>query len=406
MVEAAPNRDRAPSSFKDYMHKKYVKPWGYEYMCYQSETIGIWILHVNADQATSVHCHFRKATLLVCLHGAFRINLFADQYRILNEGDTLYIPANTFHGIQSYINDGVILEVELYNDGITYSDKNDLLRMKDMYVRDKTSYENSVQEQAHYPGVDFGSIGSQYRYGLSELHVLTLDMLLNSATSTNFYILLQGHLLQETKGHLMPGSLVDPKLPLVSLSETATHSMVLAFRNLFISERRKLIFSKQHLHDVLALSNKSPPLHRGLTSGCFDIMHTGHLSFLKQSKQQCDELFVCLSSDAQIKELKGQTRPVNQLQDRIHMLAALPFVDYVILYEETDSQQENELDTIMHIVQPTTWFKGTDYTIAGIRAKHPGLKCICLFENVVGQSTTSIIQRIIDGAQDHLKTHD
>jgi D-beta-D-heptose 7-phosphate kinase/D-beta-D-heptose 1-phosphate adenosyltransferase len=108
----------------------------------------------------------------------------------------------------------------------------------------------------------------------------------------------------------------------------------------------------------------------------------------------CDLFFVCLSSDRQIREIKGEDRPINNIEDRARMLVTMPFIDYVILYDETDNSHEKELDNIMLIIRPDIWFKGTDYTERTIRAKHPSLKQIVLFKNIENKSTTKIITKI------------
>jgi bifunctional ADP-heptose synthase (sugar kinase/adenylyltransferase) len=108
----------------------------------------------------------------------------------------------------------------------------------------------------------------------------------------------------------------------------------------------------------------------------------------------CDVFFICLSSDKQIREIKGPSRPVNHIEDRARMLLTMPFIDYVILYDETDNAYEKELDNIMLMIQPDVWFKGSDYTERGIRGKHPSLKRIVLFNNLENKSTTNIINKI------------
>jgi D-beta-D-heptose 7-phosphate kinase/D-beta-D-heptose 1-phosphate adenosyltransferase len=107
----------------------------------------------------------------------------------------------------------------------------------------------------------------------------------------------------------------------------------------------------------------------------------------------CDVFFVCLSSDKQIREIKGSGRPVNNIEDRARMLLTMPFINYVVLYDETDNTYEKELDNIMLIIKPDIWFKGSDYTESEIRAKHPSLKRIVLFENIKNKSTTNIISK-------------
>jgi bifunctional ADP-heptose synthase (sugar kinase/adenylyltransferase) len=72
----------------------------------------------------------------------------------------------------------------------------------------------------------------------------------------------------------------------------------------------------------------------------------------------------------------------------------MSFIDYIILYDEIDNKNEIELDNIMNILKPDFWFKGSDYKEVEIRNKHPILKNIVLFENVVNVSTTTIINKI------------
>ena len=101
-----------------------------------------------------------------------------------------------------------------------------------------------------------------------------------------------------------------------------------------------------------------------------------------------------LSSDEQIKRLKGNDRPINKLDDRINMLIHYDFIDLIILYNETNDDYQTELDNIINIINPDTWFKGNDYTKEDIFKKHPSLKNIELIDIVEGKSTTNIINRI------------
>jgi mannose-6-phosphate isomerase-like protein (cupin superfamily) len=145
--EMCSNKPMKENSIKiDYFNKVNDKPWGKEYLAYQNKYIGIWILHVNAEQETSLHCHFKKDTILMPLTGHFKINLYND-YRIISIFESLYIPRNTFHGIHSYTDNGILMEIEIYTDQIEYTDKNDLLRIKDIYNRDKDKYETSIFER-------------------------------------------------------------------------------------------------------------------------------------------------------------------------------------------------------------------------------------------------------------------
>ena len=166
---------------------------------------------------------------------------------------------------------------------------------------------------------------------------------------------------------------------------------MLCFSNIDYKNYNKIIHSKNQLTDLINLNNFK---NVGLTCGCFDILHEGHIKTLKSCKKYCDTLFVCLSSDEQIKRLKGEKRPINNLNDRIYMLINYTFIDYIILYNETNDILESELDNIMNIINPDTWFKGSDYTKEEIIYKHPSLKNIKLLDFINGKSTTNIIKKI------------
>ena len=410
------------SPFYDYLNKGFIKPWGYEYMAYQSKDVGVWILNVNQGLQTSVHCHFHKDTVLCVLSGTFRIELYND-FKILNEGDVCYIPACMFHGIFAYSPNAVLLEVEVYHrytecgidgaDGVRleHSDKNDLLRLRDVYTRDKNTYMGSAIE---YTTGD--ASGNDIVYPFYNLHtsdivygstIVSKDTFVKTvagagagAAAGTLTILLEGQIRTSGCAILSPGSIVDTDNS--NATASTENTSVLRIMNLYQDDNRKLIYTKTHLCDIIrslrgplgveAGSNKRPVI--GLTSGCFDIFHSGHISTLKQSKNMCDVFFICLSSDKQIREIKGPSRPVNHIEDRARMLLTMPFIDYVILYDETDNAYEKELDNIMLMIQPDIWFKGSDYTERGIRGKHPSLKRIVLFNNLENKSTTNIINKI------------
>lgn len=409
----------------DYFNKINEKPWGKEYLAYQNSKIGIWILHINKEQETSLHCHFKKDTILIPLQGSFKINLF-NSYKLVNTLDKLYIPKKTFHGIYSYSNDSILMEIEIYTDEITYTDKNDLLRIRDIYNRDKDKYETSVTERdaivsdhlmnfhnetsfhlyhrrfelGRPSGESFQIVGDirpstnsnvpfEFFEGLNETIVDITEIFDNSLSQdiNDISIILEGSIY--TNGHnACEGSIINLK---EDFSLITRSFKVLNIRNLNIGYLNKIIYSKQHLNDYLLLNN-SPNI--GLTSGCFDILHSGHINNLKMCKKHCDKLFVCLSSDNQIKRLKGELRPINSIDDRIHMLIHFSFIDIIILYDEINDSTEIELDNIMNIVKPMIWFKGADYNKEDILKKHPGLKNIILLDLLPGKSTTNIVNKI------------
>jgi rfaE bifunctional protein nucleotidyltransferase chain/domain len=371
----------------DYFNKINDKPWGKEYLAYQNKNIGIWILHVNMDQETSLHCHFKKDTILIPLTGCFKINLFND-YRILNVFDSIFVPRNTFHGIHSYTNNGILMEIEVYTENIEYTDKNDLLRIKDIYNRDKDKYETSVLERTPNENEIMKFINpNNYWLDKTNVSILKTNNLIDFKNKYDKIILLEGCIYTDGK-RLTSGSFIDLNTDFSLLTD---YVEVLCLSNVDYKYLNKIIYSKNHLNNFLS---KSLNHKIGLTSGCFDILHEGHITNLKLCKKKCNKLYICLSSDEQIKRLKGQERPINKLEDRINMLIHYDFIDLIILYDEINDDYQTELDNIINIINPDIWFKGSDYTKEDIFKKHPSLKHIELINLIQGKSTTNIINKI------------
>lgn len=92
------------------------------------------------------------------------------------------------------------------------------------------------------------------------------------------------------------------------------------------------------------------------TNGCFDILHRGHVTYLSRAKALGDVLVVGLNSDASIRGLKGPGRPINSLEDRAQVLAALSCVDYIAPFGEPTP------DALIELVRPDLFVKGGDYT--------------------------------------------
>lgn len=127
------------------------------------------------------------------------------------------------------------------------------------------------------------------------------------------------------------------------------------------------------------------------TNGCFDIIHSGHCFYLTEAKKLGDILIVGLNTDASVKRLKGETRPVNNEDDRAMVLSCLKPVDYVVLFDE-----DTPFSLIRNII-PNVLVKGGDYTIenivgADIVLENGGEVKVIPF--VEGKSTTKIIEKI------------
>ncbi len=126
------------------------------------------------------------------------------------------------------------------------------------------------------------------------------------------------------------------------------------------------------------------------TNGCFDIVHKGHVSYLRHARSKGDVLIVGINSDASVRRLKGPTRPINPVEDRADVLAALESVDAVIPFEEDTPQQ------IIERVTPDVLVKGEDWADKGVVGRewveaHGGEVYLAPLEP--GRSTTSILER-------------
>lgn len=92
-----------------------------------------------------------------------------------------------------------------------------------------------------------------------------------------------------------------------------------------------------------------------LANGCFDILHIGHIRYLEEAKSFGDLLLVAVNSDASVKKLKGESKPVVPENERAAIIAAIRFVDFVVIFEESD------VCSIIREAQPDIHCKGGDY---------------------------------------------
>ncbi len=241
-------RNRQNSSKKNYFNKVNNKPWGKEFLVYQNENLAIWILHINKNCETSTHCHFKKDTILFPISGCFKINLI-DRFKILYALDKLYIPRDTFHGLHAYSVDAIIMEIEIYTDVISYSDKNDLLRLRDKYNRDKTNYEKSVTE------VDVLENEIMNLHKINKIFVMNKTVIyctdnIEKLGDNDTIILLKGKLFNDNSIKTS-GSVINIKKPFSQLSQNVEF---LCLKNDYLSVNKKIIYSKNHLKDFLKIN--------------------------------------------------------------------------------------------------------------------------------------------------------
>lgn len=133
------------------------------------------------------------------------------------------------------------------------------------------------------------------------------------------------------------------------------------------------------------------------TNGCFDVLHRGHTASLRQAASLGDVLVVAVNSDASVRRLKGEERPVNGERDRADVIAALACVDYVTIFTE-DTPRE-----LIRRLRPHVYAKGGDYTpemLAETAAADEIGAQIAILDYVADHSTTQIIGRIREVASD------
>jgi D-beta-D-heptose 7-phosphate kinase/D-beta-D-heptose 1-phosphate adenosyltransferase len=127
------------------------------------------------------------------------------------------------------------------------------------------------------------------------------------------------------------------------------------------------------------------------TNGCFDILHRGHATYLQEAKELGDILIVGLNSDESIKVLKGESRPINMLEDRAFLLASLESVDFVVPFT-----QETPYELIKKVL-PDILVKGADYEGKEVVGSNIA-KDVKLIKFVDGKSTSKIIEKISKGS--------
>lgn len=128
------------------------------------------------------------------------------------------------------------------------------------------------------------------------------------------------------------------------------------------------------------------------TNGCFDILHVGHVRYLKKTKSLADYSIVMLNSDSSVKQIKGPERPINCEQDRAEILSALIYVDYVVLFEESSPAK------LLEAIRPDIYTKGADYTLETLPEKDVVVRNnikVEFIEFVQGKSTTNIINKCL-----------
>lgn len=131
--------------------------------------------------------------------------------------------------------------------------------------------------------------------------------------------------------------------------------------------------------------------HVVFTNGCFDLLHLGHIDYLEKASQLGDRFIIGINSDASVRRLKGESRPLQNEEARSRLLAALAFVDAVVLFTEDTPL------ALISAIQPDVLVKGDDYSVENIVGadvvlqKGGQVRTVAL---VAGCSTTALVNKI------------
>lgn len=128
------------------------------------------------------------------------------------------------------------------------------------------------------------------------------------------------------------------------------------------------------------------------TNGCFDILHTGHIRYLKKAKSLGDILVIGLNTDKSVRKIKGKSRPIIPEGERAELLEALSFVDYIVLFSDPTPLQLIEKIKPDFLVKGADWKKGEIVGEEVLKQYGGKVRRITLTK---GKSTTNIIEKVL-----------
>lgn len=153
--------------------------------------------------------------------------------------------------------------------------------------------------------------------------------------------------------------------------------------------KEKILNHEEALETITAWKDRGEEVV--FTNGCFDILHLGHVDYLEKAKEKGDKLILGLNSDDSVSRLKGESRPINKVEARARLLAALAFVDAVVTFGE-----DTPLELISYL-KPDVLVKGKDYEVSNIVGADIVMENggkVETIDLVDGFSTTGIINKI------------
>jgi D-beta-D-heptose 7-phosphate kinase/D-beta-D-heptose 1-phosphate adenosyltransferase len=145
-----------------------------------------------------------------------------------------------------------------------------------------------------------------------------------------------------------------------------------------------------------ALRNKLEELRKkgkkiAFTNGCFDILHVGHVRYLREAKKTADVLVLALNSDSSVRSIKGEKRPLMNENERAEILAALEFIDFITIFEELTPLE------LICCLKPDILIKGGDWPeekVVGREEVKAWGGRVAIIPEIEGKSTTNIVEKI------------
>ena len=145
-----------------------------------------------------------------------------------------------------------------------------------------------------------------------------------------------------------------------------------------------------------ALKNELEELRKkgkkiAFTNGCFDILHVGHVRYLREAKKTADVLVLALNSDSSVRSIKGDKRPILNENERAEILASLEFVDFITIFEELTPLE------LICCLKPDILIKGGDWPEEKVVGREEVKKWggrVAIISEIEGKSTTNIVDKI------------
>ena len=135
-----------------------------------------------------------------------------------------------------------------------------------------------------------------------------------------------------------------------------------------------------------------------LANGCFDLLHVGHIRYLRGAAAEADRLVVAINDDQSVKVLKGEGRPIVSADERSELVAALDMVNYVVIFSTPT------VTTLLDVLHPDVHCKGTDYTIDTVPERDV-VRSYGGRTAIVGDPKTHSTREILETLIKHVRTH-